>query len=196
MKNPHLTVSLVLAIILGIFIGSTFKGCNSTDPCTVTTDTVTVTKTRIDTVFLERKPTITKGGKIKIDTTKPLSTQPCDTTYFTQEYKDTLIEGTLSAVVKGELLSTELNYTPKFPKYIFRTDSVFTTITNTVTKTEYKQPFGLVLGGGFGVSPLGDFTVMPHVGIQLKQHLNFIYGYNITNQSHVIMVQKVFPLSK
>jgi len=196
MKNPHLTVSLVLAIILGIFIGSTFKGCNSTDPCTVTTDTMTVTKTRIDTVLLERKPTITKGGKIKIDTTKPLSTQPCDTTYFTQEYKDTLIEGTLSAVVKGELLSTELNYTPKFPKYIFRTDSVFTTITNTVTKTEYKQPFGLVLGGGFGASPLGDFTVMPHVGIQLKQHLNFIYGYNITNQSHVIMVQKVFPLSK
>lgn len=196
MKNTHITISLILALILGIFIGTSFKGCNSTDPCSVTADTVTITKTRIDTVTFEKTATNTRGGTIKIDTTKPLSTQPCDTAYFTQEYNDTLIEGTLSAVVKGELLSTSLNYIPKFPKYIFRTDSVFTTITNTVTKTQYKQPLGIILGGGFGASPLGDFTVMPHVGIQLKQHLNFIYGYNITNQSHVIMVQKIFPLSK
>jgi len=195
MTNSNVIISLILAVIIGIFIGSSFKGCSPPDPCIVTADTIVLTKTRIDTVFFEKLVT-TNGGQIKPDTNKPVSKIPCDTAYYTQEYNDTLIKGTLYATVKGELLSSSLKYTPKFPKIINRTDSIFTTINKTVTKTEYRQPFGLILGGGFGASPKGDFTVMPQIGIQLKQNLNITYGYNIINQSHVVMIQKVFPLSK
>jgi hypothetical protein len=62
MKNTHVTISLILALILGIFIGTSFKGCNSTDPCTVIADTVTITKTRIDTVTFEKTATNTRVG--------------------------------------------------------------------------------------------------------------------------------------
>jgi len=193
MNNTQVSLSLILSLVLGIFIGSSFKSCGKNNDIIKNTDTVVITKTRIDTIVFERIITKTKGGTIKKDTTKKDPSNE-DINFFTQEYDDSLISGILHSMVRGDLLSTELIYIPKFPKYILRTDSILTTITNNITKIEYRQPFGFIVGGGFGANPSGQFNVMPQVGVQLKQNINFIYGYDFINKSHNIMIHKVFPI--
>jgi hypothetical protein len=193
MNNTNKFFIYLVAAIMGFLLGISFKGCGNNNDTSTHIDTVVMTKTRIDTVFFNTTPTKTKGGTIKKDTSKTNLDFP-EINFYTQEYNDSLISGTLQSAVKGELLSTELTYVPKFPKYITRVDSVFTNVYQTTTEIKYKQPFGFIVGGGLGLSHNGYPSAIPQVGIQLKQHINLIYGYDLINQSHNIMVHKIFPL--
>lgn len=191
--SPLKTFIILGLIIYIIFFTST---CNKNlkQPCPeVKSDTTYIT--RIDTVFFEKVPTITKGKKpIKrgngiavVDTPKT----KCDSLFqYTQEYEDSLIKGTLFADVKGELISSKFKYTPKFPKYIFKTDSVI--IINTKETFIYKRPYGLIVGGGLNIDQNPKMGFNLDLGVQFKNGVDLIYRYDPLRTQHSIDVTYTF----
>jgi len=165
-----------------------------------TSDTVRVTT--IDTLFFEKVATNTKGKAPvvvgpAIDDSDAIDTalvkSRCDSTYrYSQEYEDSLISGTLFANVRGTLLSSNLIYTPKFPKYIYRTDSIIVTNTNTVIEKIYQRPYGFIVGGGILIDEASQASVAFDVGVQLKQGIDLTYRYNPLRSEHGIGVTYTF----
>jgi hypothetical protein len=191
--SPLKTFIILGLVIYIIFFTSTCnKGRNN--PCSeVKSDTVHIT--HIDTLFFEKTPTITKGKKpIKhgngvsvVDTPKT----KCDSLFqYTQEYEDSLIKGTLFADVRGELISSKFKYTPKFPKYIFKTDSII--ITNTKETFIYKRPYGLIVGGGLNIDQNPKMGFNLDLGVQFKNGVDLIYRYDPLRTQHSIDITYTF----
>jgi len=111
-----------------------------------------------------------------------------DTIYKTYEYnnpyEDSLIAGTIFSRVKtdGTLVEQNLTYTPKFPKYIYRTDSV------TLLKPEEKRN-KVFIGLDAGIAS-NYFLVKPKVEFMTKQELKFELGYDIINKGYHVGVSK------
>ena len=156
-----------------------------------TSDTNRITV--IDTLFFAKGPTSTKGSKPvalgPVIDEEPVDSElianRCDSTYrYSQQYEDSLIAGTLYANVRGTLLSSTLEYTPKFPKYINRTDSIIITNTNTVTEKIYTRPYGFIVGGGLIIDRTSQMSFAFDVGVQLKQGVNVTYRYDPIRAQH------------
>jgi len=117
-----------------------------------------------------------------------------DTIYNTYEYnnpyEDTLIKGSIFSKVTtdGTLVAQELTYTPKFPKYIIKTDSV------TLLKPEEKK-IKVFLGIDGGVSA-NYILLKPKVEFMTKQELKFEVGYDIINRGYHVGVSKKISLKK
>lgn len=156
----------------------------------------------IDTIPFEQKPTTTQGGTpVKVKPGKPVNpqtpaTSPCDSiNEYEQSYSDSLIDGTLSAKVKGELLSSSLTYTPKFPKYITKTETI--TITKTIeTIIPGPRPYGLILGGGVNVAHNQTFGATIDIGAQFKQGFDVIYRFDPIRMNHSVGVTHTFEFNK
>lgn len=168
-------------------------------PEIVTTTSVKHT-THIDTLSFPKVATTTKGKKPKkgkggIPITDDPKT-PCDSLFqYTQEYDDSLITGLLTADVKGELVGSSFTYTPKFPKYIYRVDTI--KITETIKEViERKRPYGLIIGGGLNAdhNKYVGFTV--EAGIQLKQGFDIIYRFDPMRTQHSLGVTYTFEFNK
>jgi len=167
----------IIIVIMGIII-LLMATCNDTPK----PDIVTVTKVRRDTVFLEQKERI-----IEVPVTKYIPISPKDSSTavaetephfkkYEQPYEDSLLAGTIINTVDGTLLSTELKYTPKFPKYI--TETITTTTTETVVKKVDKTSLAL----GFRGAIIKN-TFEPEILLSLS-HKRAIYqaGYNPINK--------------
>lgn len=188
-------------IILGLVIYILYvHSCTKVNCPTITQSIDTVTVTHIDTVWFE-KPQTTTGKKPKKQpggtstTTDPKT--PCDSLFqYTQEYEDSLIKGLLTADVKGELIGSKFTYTPKFPKYITKTETI--TITNTV-KVEIprkERPYGVILGAGANVGHNSSVGFTIDAGVQFKQGFDVIYRFDPLRLQHSIGISHTFEFGK
>jgi hypothetical protein len=188
-------------IILGLLVYILYvHSCTKINcPEIVTTTSIRHTS-HIDTLSFPKIPTTTEGKKpIKrgvgvavVDTPKT----KCDSLFqYTQEYEDSLIKGTLFADVRGELIGSRFTYTPKFPKYIFKTDSIF--ITNTVKEeVERKRPYGFIIGGGINVAQNKTFGFTVDAGVQFKQGFDIIYRFDPIRTTHSLGLTYTFEFNK
>jgi len=188
-------------IILGIvFYLLYLHSCSQLNCPNISEDSDTVVVTKIDTVWFE-KPQTTIGKKPKRKgggtPTTPNPTSPCDSLFqYTQEYEDSLIKGVLTADVKGELIGSKFDYTPKFPKYITKTETV--TITNTV-KVEVprkERPYGVILGAGANVGHNSSVGFTIDAGVQFKQGFDVIYRFDPLRLQHSVGISHTFEFGK
>lgn len=160
----------ILIVILGLII-ILLATCNKKPEIVYKEVTV------IDTVFFDQKERIvevpvTKYIRVsKTDTITVVSESQPHFNQYEQPYEDSLIAGTITNTVDGELIGTRLTYTPKFPKYIN------TTTTITKTDTVFKKVDKTVLC--VGVSAIANVEFNPEISLSLS-HKRFIYqiGYN------------------
>lgn len=166
-------IPYLIIVVLGVLLFY----CYSQEPETVI-ETVTEirTVTRIDTVFIEKT--------VYVDLPIP----PPDTVYingeetykYTTEHSDTLIDAVIRTWSKGEIVKQEFDYTPRFPKYITRTDSVFVDKVTTITRTRY--PSGLFIGAET-VLIADQFDFSPKVQ-WVRRDFAIGYRYGINTNSH------------
>jgi len=148
------------------------------------TDTTYVT--HIDTVEFEKIVTVTKTRLLykniyNIDDSTKLFK-------FHTHVSDSLISGdiltklTLRDSVLG-LVSQNISYTPKFPKFIHRVDSIFIKDSTVITKLDNKMNFLLGITSTFGEQPM---TVTPMIGLQLKNKTIIEAGYDPFNKQFMV----------
>jgi len=115
---------------------------------------------------------------------------------YSNIYEDSLITGVISTLVteEGEMLSQELFYTPLFPKYIYRTDTMKIKDSVYVEKTKFPDPKrSLLFHSGIGLSETSA-SLRVGLGLRTKKGTDFIYGYDIINNQHNVGVS--IPLTK
>ena len=180
-------------VILGlIFIIITLRGCdrhtiikrgaNQIEIHTVT-DTTYKYITHIDTIpFLD---TIKRYVDIELD--EPEIIPETGLNSYSEVFNDSLIEGKIISVVEGTLIKQTFNYTAKFPKYIIKTDSIFTTIekTNTITENKRELYLGFELGGN-----TTKFNISPMISLKDKKYNLYSFRYNVINKTFNIGLQK------
>lgn len=182
------------AIIAGLLVYILYMhSCEQLNCPEVVSTSDTNRITVIDTLYFNNGPTNTEGSKPvalgPVVDEEPVDSElvanRCDSTYrYSQQYEDSLISGTLFANVRGTLLSSNLEYTPKFPKYINRTDSIIITNTNTVIEKIYTRPYGFIVGGGLLIDRTSQMSFAFDVGVQLKQGIDITYRYDPIRAQH------------
>lgn len=114
---------------------------------------------------------------------------------YSNNITDSLLEGIIYTEVKtdGTMVLQNLEYTPLFPKYIYQTDSIFTTTTKTIKKKEW----GVYIGGQYILDLNNNYVeISPSIGLETRNNW-FIYGgYGLINKSVSIGVQKKISLKK
>ena len=172
-------------VIIGVLAFFLLRSCNTKETpikngseIIISTDTIkTIIKGAPDTVFLEVEKIVYKDKKPKkiteeIDTT-PEGTIDTVKTYLT-EFSDSLIDATIKSKVKGSLLSTELNFKPKFPRYITRTDTIKEKIETIKARNNYELSVGAVLGGSSD-----RFSFAPSLMLKTKKPFYLSLGYDL-----------------
>lgn len=109
---------------------------------------------------------------------------------YTIPVEDSLIVGKIIARVTGTLDSLKVDYTYKYP-VITRSDS--TTIYR--TKTVYKQPLSLTIGGAVGGNK-SSFIAAANIGIITPKGLIYEGQYDFSNKSITFGIKKAFKLQK
>lgn len=176
---------LFYLVIIGVLAFFLLRSCNTKETpikngsdIIISTDTIkTIIKGAPDTVFLEVEKIVYKDKKPtkiaeEIDTT-PEGTIDTVKTYLT-EFSDSLIEATIKSKVKGSLLSTELNFKPKFPRYITRTDTIKEKIETIKARNNYELSVGAVLGGSSD-----RFSFAPSLMLKTKKPFYLSLGYDL-----------------
>ena len=155
-------VGLVLYILFLQQCGDNNGSIVESEVTTVQTDTIY--KTRIDTVkFIETVERI-----VEVEIVKPVKVEIEDDVWdelnineYNNPYSDSLIDGTIYTKVNGLLLDQKLNYTPKFPQYILKIDTIMVSTIATTVQT-LKPPFTLDVGAEVGGNP-EMFNISPKV---------------------------------
>ncbi len=137
-----------------------------------------------DTVFFEKQvPYIVEVPVYKYKYIDRIDSITRDTTrIYKTPIEDSLISGTIitelnkdSCIIGKQLLS----YTPKFPQYIFKTDTIRITQETTILRNKLKIFAGLEIGGS-----KEQFNFGPKVCILSKKDLLYSYNYDIINRTH------------
>lgn len=180
---------IILLVAIAILIFFLLKDCsgsnNGEDTITVERYTDTVTVTHIDTVEFERIKTITKTIIAYQETT--VLPDSSWLRHYSTLIEDSLLSGNIDTYIKQKdtslfLLDQTITYIPKFPKYIYRTDSVF--IKDSIVTTIIKRKMGFLLGTDIAIGE--GFGIIPKVGIQVKKgHIGEI-GYDLLNKNIVL----------
>lgn len=109
---------------------------------------------------------------------------------YTHVLEDSLITGKIIARVTGTLDSLKVDYTYKYP-VITKIDSV----TIYKTRTVYKQPLSVVVGGNLGGSK-NSFVAELNAGIITPKGYFYEAGYDFSNKNITFGVKKAFKLQK
>lgn len=109
---------------------------------------------------------------------------------YTIPVQDSLITGKIVARVTGTLDSLKLDYTYKYP-LIIKTDSV----TIHKTRTVYKQPLSLTVGGAIGGNK-NMFVAGINAGVITPKGMVYEAQYDFSNKSITFGVKKAFKLQK
>lgn len=151
-------------------------------------DTLTFVKTVVDTAWFDSVVvrTVTEIEKVQVfdfqqDGSKVFR--------FTSSVEDSLISGTIITGIKLKdtslsVVGQYIDYTPKFPKYIYRVDSVFTTIIDSTLITKYNDKVNFMIGGNMDLG--NKTTLTPTIGIQFKNKMYIETGYNPFNKTILI----------
>ena len=163
-----------ITIILLLFWMATCEKTSSPKCIEVGSDTTYVTT--VDTVFFT--DTV---YKVTTEYIPVPDTVYIDSEISSYEYKvhveDSLISGDILSQIKtdGTLVHQELIYTPKFPKYINKTDSIL--ITNYLSE----EPKASLLAG-VTIGLRDKLEITPSVGVLTKKKTYIGVGYNIGEQ--------------
>ena len=109
---------------------------------------------------------------------------------YTIPLEDSLISGKIIARITGTLDSLKLDYTYKYP-IITKTDSV----TIHKTRTVFKQPLSLTVGGAVGGNK-NMFVAGINAGIITPKGMVYEAQYDFSNKSITFGVKKAFKLQK
>jgi len=98
---------------------------------------------------------------------------------FKTLYSDSLIKGSITTVTTGKVISTDLKYTPKFPKYITRVDTFRIDSTTTITKTKWGLYAGAIIGGNEN-----KFSIQPSILLKTNKGFQFSAGYGLMDKTY------------
>ncbi|WP_299672007.1 hypothetical protein [uncultured Polaribacter sp.] len=119
---------------------------------------------------------ITRTAPNQKNTILPKESVPIDSVkQFEVQVKDSLLDGRFTIYNKfnGDLLSSEFNYKPLFPKYLLRVDTLRIATTQTETLTRIRSKFGL----GLGVDTQSRFQILG--SYTTKNNWQFVYEFEI-----------------
>ncbi len=102
---------------------------------------------------------------------------------FTTVFNDSLALIEVSALVKGELISSDLKFTPLFPKYITRVDTFKQEVNNEVIIKRWKVSAGAIFSGN-----AERFGLAPTLLIENKKNLGVSLGYDVINKTYNVGV--------
>jgi len=180
-------------IILGLFLYILFfKNCSdqqtTVDEITTEIKTDTTRITVVDTIqFID---TIIRKVIVKIN--KPVIINDSINEY-TNNFNDSLLTGSVWTQVKGSLIDQKLDYIPKFPQFIIKTDTVIinTEQTMTIKKSSFSLNAGLEVGGS-----VDKFNFSPIIGFTAKKGNSYFYRYGVLDQTHNIGIMYNFKITK
>jgi len=160
------SITIVVLIILLLLLNKC-KNDLKVEPATKT-----VTETRIDTVTIIKRDTITRYVKLKVPT-PVISIAPDGDTLqtYVQEYSDSILDATITATLKCKLDSWQFKYKPKIPT------TITNTVTNTITQTkEVNIPKNMLLINIVGIGNAN--TIDGGLGISFYHKKGYIYQLN------------------
>lgn len=185
MKEPK------IYIILGLFLYIFFlQNCSDrpkvTDEVTVEVQTDTTRITVVDTIqFID---TVIRNVIVTVN--EPVIINDSVNEY-TNEFSDSLLTGTVWTLVQGNLLDQSFNYTPHFPRFIIKTDTVIinTNQTTTIRKSNFSLTAGIEVGGS-----VDEFNFSPIVGFTNKKGNSYSYRYGVLDKTHNIGMMYNFKI--
>lgn len=184
-KSKNITIFTLIIVVLLLLL----KDCSGSSPTETTiehyTDTTYVT--HIDTIKFIKDTTITKTILTYTNVTN-LEADSSKVYTFQSHVSDSLIDGDITTEVKikdslATLLNQKIRYTPKFPKYIYQTDSIF--IYDSTVVTKYENKMHLLMGANITISQQGN-SITPALGLQFKNKTIVEAGYNPFNNGFLI----------
>ncbi len=151
-----------------------------------------VVYTKIDTVTIIKRDTITRYVTLKVPVPIPHVTPNGDTLQtYTQEYSDSILDATLTAKLKGKLDSWNFKYKAKIPITITNT----ITVTNTITETkEVNVPKNMLFVNGVIVGNMNNLD--GGLGISFYHKKGYIYQLNYLPISRGIIGGISFQLNR
>tara|TARA_R110000787_G_scaffold279338_1_gene389422 strand:- start:154 stop:711 length:558 start_codon:yes stop_codon:yes gene_type:complete len=175
MKDNKIWIIVLIGLFLYI-INS--EGCRTNTDDIVITETDTIRTTFVDTVlFID---TIVRTVVVTID--DPLIINDSVKEY-TNNFTDSLLIGSVWTQVQGSMLNQKIDYTPKFPQYIFQIDTVIINTNQTITRPEsrFSLNVGMEVGGN-----KDEFNFSPVLGFSNKNRNSYFYRYGIIDKTHNI----------
>jgi hypothetical protein len=190
--KKHNTWIGIEAIIIGLLLLVLLflKQCES--KVEVVNPVSRVVYTKIDTVTIIKRDTVTRYVKLKVPTPIPHVTPDGDTVQtYVQEYSDSILDATVTATMKCKLDSWALKYKLKIPTTITNT----ITVTNTVTEIkEVNVPKNMLFVNGVVV---GNTTNLDGgIGISFYHKKGYIYQLNYLPMTNKVVVGISFQLNR
>tara|TARA_R110002020_G_scaffold42863_2_gene125060 strand:- start:5882 stop:6478 length:597 start_codon:yes stop_codon:yes gene_type:complete len=189
------SITIIGLIVYIIFLQQCYNK-QSTSIITETTDTTRVTV--IDTLpfsdTVKHHIRVTIPEKITVyDTMFSIVRDTVDTTVYTylQNVEDSLLEGLIETKVKGFLISNDFTYTPKFPKYIYRIDTIKTKTVVKIEERKFKIGVGAEIGGSQSA-----FNLSPIVALNTGNGFTYNYRYGVMDKTHNIGIIKTLKFKK
>ena len=190
--KKHNTWIGIEAVIIGLLLLVLLflKQCES--KVEVTNPVSRVVYTKIDTVTIIKRDTITRYVTLKVPVPIPHVTPDGDTLQtYTQEYSDSILDATLTAKLKGKLDSWDFKYKAKIPITITNT----ITVTNTITETkEVNVPKNMLFVNGVIVGNTNNLD--GGLGISFYHKKGYIYQLNYLPVSRGIIAGISFQLNR
>ena len=172
--KKHNTWIGIEAVIIGLLLLVLLflKQCES--KVEVTNPVSRVVYTKIDTVTIIKRDTVTRYVTLKVPTPIPHVTPDGDTLQtYTQEYSDSILDATITATLKCKLDSWQFKYKPKIPTIITNT----VTVTNTITNVkEVNVPKNMLFINIVGIGNAN--TIDGGLGISFYHKKGYIYQLN------------------
>lgn len=175
MKSDKIWIIVLIGLFLYI-INS--EGCRTNTDDIVITETDTIRTTFVDTVlFID-----TIVHTVVVTVNDPLVINDSVKEY-TNEFTDSLLTGLVWTQVAGNMLNQKIDYTPKFPQYIFQIDTVIINTNQTITRPEsrFSLNVGMEVGGN-----KDEFNFSPVLGFSNKDRNSYFYRYGIIDKTHNI----------
>ena len=187
-KDPK--IYIILGLLLYILF---FKNCSESNQ---TTDDLITTEIQSDTTKVTFIDTVkfidTVIHKVIVRINKPVVVNDSINEY-TNEFNDSLLTGTVWTQVNGNLLDQKLDYVPKFPQFIIKTDTVIinTKQTTTIKKRSFSLNGGIEVGGN-----VDGFNFSPIIGFTNKKGNSYSYRYGVLDKTHNVGIMYNFKINK
>ncbi len=155
-----------------------------------TKDTTIVT--RIDTIPFYTPTPIT----VQVPVYTPIYDTLGKSFIYDNPVEDSLISGNIKTTFMDcQMIKQQLIYVPKFPKYIYRTDSVTIHDSTYVEKIIYQQP-KTKIGIGFTGLISDRSTLFGNILLKTKKDDIFAIGYDPFYKSFLITYNKILTFKK
>jgi hypothetical protein len=174
-------IYIVAALFAILYLRQCNKGSLAVDPeVVIKVDSTYIKDSKPDTVYLDSISYSIKWLKPEKEYITEYDTIYMDSVnVFKTPYKDSLIEGSITTRSTGKVLSTDLIYVPKFPKYITSVDTFRIDSTTTVTKSKWGLYAGAIIGGNET-----KFSIQPSILLKTNKGLQFSAGYGLIDKTY------------